>query len=45
MPSLIMTSRELAAEMRRRYAAEPAAPDYISRLHSLAQEKPGFMPW
>ncbi|MEV2211082.1 hypothetical protein AB0H86_06225 [Streptomyces sp. NPDC050997] len=40
-----MTSRELAAEMRRRYAAEPAAPDYISRLHSLAQEKPGFMPW
>ncbi|MFD0001266.1 hypothetical protein ACFVJ4_02435 [Streptomyces sp. NPDC127178] len=25
VPSLIMTSRELAAEMRRRYAAEPAA--------------------
>ncbi|MCX4811999.1 hypothetical protein OG601_15440 [Streptomyces sp. NBC_01239] len=44
VPSLIMISRELAAEMRSRYTAEPAAQDYLSRLHSLAQEKPGFMP-
>ncbi|MGY1400618.1 tetratricopeptide repeat protein [Streptomyces sp. SS10] len=44
VPSLIMTSRELAAEMRRRYATEPAAQDYLNRLHSLAQEKPGFLP-
>lgn len=44
IPSLIMTSRELAAEMRRRYAAEPTAQDYLNRLHSLAQEKPGFLP-
>ncbi|MER5915336.1 hypothetical protein ABT124_34080 [Streptomyces sp. NPDC001982] len=39
-----MTSRELAAEMRRRYATEPAAQDYLNRLHSLAEQKPGFMP-
>jgi hypothetical protein len=44
VPSLIMTSRELAAEVRRRYATEPAAQDYLNRLHSLAQEKPGFLP-
>jgi hypothetical protein len=44
VPSLIMTSRELAAEVRRRYATEPAAQDYLGRLHALAQEKPGFMP-
>ncbi|MET8031407.1 XRE family transcriptional regulator [Streptomyces sp. NPDC005345] len=44
VPSLIMTSRELAAEMRRRYAAEPAAQDYLNRLHTLADEKPGFLP-
>ncbi|MFF9806374.1 hypothetical protein ACF1G5_14780 [Streptomyces coeruleorubidus] len=44
VPSLIMTSRELAAEMRRRYSSEPAAQDYLARLHSLAGEKPGFMP-
>ncbi|MGW1795834.1 hypothetical protein ACWCQN_07500 [Streptomyces sp. NPDC001984] len=44
MPSLIMTSRERAAEMRRRYATEPAAQDYLNRLHSLAEQKPGFMP-
>ncbi|MFJ4950274.1 hypothetical protein [Streptomyces sp. NPDC088760] len=44
VPSLIMTSRELAAEMRRRYAAEPAAQDYLNRLHSLAQDRPGFLP-
>jgi hypothetical protein len=44
VPSLIMTSRELAAEMRRRYPAEPAAQDYLDRLRSLSEEKPGFMP-
>jgi hypothetical protein len=44
VPSLITTSRELAAEVRRRYAREPAAQAYLSRLHALAQEKPGFMP-
>ncbi|MFD9880094.1 XRE family transcriptional regulator [Streptomyces alboflavus] len=44
VPSLIMISRELAAEMRRRYSAEPEAQDYLARLHSLAEQKPGFMP-
>lgn len=44
VPSLIMTSRELAAEMRRRYSSEPAAQDYLARLDALAREKPGFMP-
>ena len=44
VPSLIMTSRELAAEMRRRYSTEPAAQDYLARLHSLAEQRPGFMP-
>ncbi|MFF0729926.1 XRE family transcriptional regulator [Streptomyces sp. NPDC004134] len=44
VPSLIMTSRELAAEMRRRYSSESAAQDYLARLDALAREKPGFMP-
>ncbi|MFF7980198.1 XRE family transcriptional regulator [Streptomyces sp. NPDC007901] len=44
VPSLIMTSRELAAEMRRRYASEPAAQDYLTRLQELGSEKPGFLP-
>ncbi|MDX3757241.1 XRE family transcriptional regulator [Streptomyces sp. AK02-04a] len=44
VPSLIMTSRELAAEMRRRYASEPAAQDYLARLRDLGQAKPGFLP-
>jgi hypothetical protein len=44
VPSLIMTSRELAAEMRRRYNSEPAAQDYLARLSSLSEQKPGFMP-
>ncbi|MGW1758478.1 XRE family transcriptional regulator [Streptomyces mirabilis] len=44
VPSLIMTSRELAAEMKRRYSSEPAAQDYLARLHALGQEKPGFLP-
>ncbi|MEU4954438.1 XRE family transcriptional regulator [Streptomyces lavendulae] len=44
VPSLIMTSRELAAEMKRRYAAEPAAQDYLASLQALGREKPGFLP-
>ncbi|MFI5998876.1 XRE family transcriptional regulator [Streptomyces sp. NPDC051366] len=44
VPSLIMTSRELAAEMKRRYSAEPAAQDYLANLRALGQEKPGFLP-
>lgn len=44
VPSLIMTSRELAAEMKRRYSSEPGAQDYLTRLHTLGQEKPGFLP-
>ncbi|MDI3417903.1 XRE family transcriptional regulator [Streptomyces luteolus] len=44
VPSLIMTSRELAAEMRRRYAAEPAAQDYLAQLRDLGNAKPGFLP-
>ncbi|MFI5620390.1 XRE family transcriptional regulator [Streptomyces sp. NPDC051567] len=44
VPSLIMTSRELAAEMKNRYSAEPAALDYLASLRALGQEKPGFLP-
>lgn len=44
VPSLIMTSRELAAEMRRRYASEPAASDYLTHLRELGAAKPGFLP-
>jgi tetratricopeptide (TPR) repeat protein len=44
VPSLIMTSRELAAEMKRQYASEPAAQDYLARLHLLGSRKPGFLP-
>jgi tetratricopeptide (TPR) repeat protein len=44
VPSLIMTSRELAAEMRRTYASEPAAQDYLARLRELGKAKPGFLP-
>ncbi|MFI7347220.1 XRE family transcriptional regulator [Streptomyces sp. NPDC049936] len=44
VPSLIMTSRELAAEMRRRYGSEPGAREYLARLHALGQDKPGFLP-
>jgi len=39
-----MTSRELAAEMKRRYNSELAAQDYLGRLLSLAEQKPGSMP-
>lgn len=44
VPSLIMTSRELAAEMRHRYSTEPAAKDYLARLQTLGRERPGFLP-
>lgn len=44
VPSLIMTSRELAAEMRRRYASEPAAQEYLTHLRDLGNAKPGFLP-
>lgn len=44
VPSLIMTSRELAAEMRRRYATEPEAQDYLAHLRDLGNAKPGFLP-
>lgn len=44
VPSLLMTSRELAAELKRRYASEPGAQDYLARLRALGQEKPGFLP-
>ena len=38
VPSLIMTSRELAAVDARRYSTEPAAQDYLSRLTSWASK-------
>ncbi|MFE3183240.1 XRE family transcriptional regulator [Streptomyces violascens] len=44
VPSLIMTSRELAAEVRKRYNTDPAAQDYLAHLRALGEEKPGFLP-
>ncbi|QTA31556.1 hypothetical protein JHY03_16910 [Streptomyces sp. CA-256286] len=44
VPSLIMTSRELAAVMRQRYSEEPAAQDYLNHLQELGHEKPEFLP-
>lgn len=44
VPSLIMTSRELAAELKRQYSSEPAAQAYLARLQALGHEKPGFLP-
>ena len=44
VPSLIMTSRELAAVMGQRYSAEPAAQDCLNHLQDLGREKPGFLP-
>ncbi|WP_369041832.1 XRE family transcriptional regulator [Streptomyces sp. Midd1] len=44
VPSLIMTSRELAAVMRQRYSTEPTAQDYLNRLQDLGRHKPGFLP-
>ncbi|MEF9913296.1 MULTISPECIES: XRE family transcriptional regulator [unclassified Streptomyces] len=44
VPSLIMTSRELAAEVRNRYSSEPAAQEYLAHLRALGADKPGFLP-
>ncbi|MFI1183350.1 XRE family transcriptional regulator [Streptomyces sp. NPDC020799] len=44
VPSLIMTSRELAAVVRDRYSNEPAAQDYLAHLQDLGRAKPGFLP-
>ncbi|MEV8052457.1 tetratricopeptide repeat protein [Streptomyces bacillaris] len=44
VPSLIMTSRELAAVMRQRYSTEPAAQNYLQHLQDLGRDKPGFLP-
>lgn len=44
VPSLIMTSRELAAVMRQRYSTEPAAQEYLQHLQDLGRDKPGFLP-
>ncbi|MFE4332756.1 hypothetical protein ACFRQM_26055 [Streptomyces sp. NPDC056831] len=38
------TSRELAAEVKRRYSTEPSAQDYLAQLQALGREKPGFLP-
>ncbi|WP_078969205.1 hypothetical protein [Streptomyces cyaneogriseus] len=35
VPSLLMLSRELAVELRRRYSAEPAVRKHLARLHAL----------
>jgi tetratricopeptide (TPR) repeat protein len=43
VPSLIMTSRELAAVIRQRYESEPAAQEYLTHLRDLGQDRPGFM--
>ncbi|MDK1473276.1 XRE family transcriptional regulator [Streptomyces sp. 549] len=43
VPSLIMTSRELAAVVRDRYASDPSAQDYLTQLRDLGQAKPGFL--
>jgi Tfp pilus assembly protein PilF len=37
VPSLIMTSRELAAVMRQRYSREPAAQDYLTEPPARAR--------
>lgn len=42
VPSLLMTSRELAAELRRRYPDEPSAQEYLVQLHELGRSGPGF---
>lgn len=44
VPSLIMTSRELAAVMKQRYSGEPEAQRYLNHLRDLGQAKPGFLP-
>ncbi len=44
VPSLIMTSRELAALLKQRYSGEPEAQEYLTHLRDLGQAKPGFLP-
>lgn len=44
VPSLIMTSRELAAIVRKRYGTEPVAQEYLAHLCGLVRETPGFLP-
>ncbi len=44
VPSLIMTSRELAAVLRERYSDEPEAQDYLAHLRELGRARPGFLP-
>jgi tetratricopeptide (TPR) repeat protein len=44
LPSLLMTSRELAAVLRQRYGTEPEAQEYLTHLRDLGQSKPGFPP-
>ncbi|WP_406257686.1 XRE family transcriptional regulator [Streptomyces nigra] len=44
VPSLIMTSRELAAVTKQRYSTEQAAQDYLNHLQDLGRDKPGFLP-
>ena len=44
VPSLIMTSRKLAAVLRNNFADAPAAQDYLAHLRDLGREKPGFLP-
>jgi len=43
VPSLIMTSRELAAVLRQRYSGEPEAQEYLTHLRDLGRAKPGFL--
>jgi hypothetical protein len=44
VPSLIMTSRELAAVVRERYGSEPAAQEYLTHLRDMGRAAPGFLP-
>lgn len=44
VPSLIMTSREVAAVMKQRYSGEPEAESYLAHLRDLGRAKPGFLP-
>ncbi|BBA95815.1 hypothetical protein RVR_10503 [Actinacidiphila reveromycinica] len=41
VPSLVMTSRELAAVLRGRYSTEPTAQEYLAHLRDLGKEQPG----
>ena len=45
VPSLTMTSRELAAVMRQRYRKEPAAQDYLNNQQELGRDKPVIPPF